>query len=180
MSPDNCETARREALSGSVGSRKPAPRLTVTVRSKHSHPALLRSAVGSTCLSALRSWGCTDVNFDDERACAILTFGTVPGQVKAAVHDVPSSLSVVRSGSRPCENAFPPPRTARNQGRSTSTRPSEHILAVWSLESTRAQPRATLSDLNGHTVCTTAQAPHAWIATRSGLMPTMFITRVRL
>src|SRR5450631_660978 len=35
--------------------------------------------------------------------------------------------------------------------RSTSTRPSEHILAVTTLESIRAQPRAALSDLNGHT-----------------------------
>jgi hypothetical protein len=39
---------------------------------------------------------------------------------------------------------------------------------------------ATLSDLNGHTMRITARALHARIATRSGLMPTMFITRVRL
>jgi hypothetical protein len=50
-------------------------------------------------------------------------------------------------GSMPCENVFPPPETARNQCRSTPIRPSEHIFAVSSLESTRAQPRATLSDL---------------------------------
>src|SRR5450631_591944 len=54
--------------------------------------------------------------------------------------------------------------------RSTSTRPSEHILAVSTLESIRAQPRAALSDLNGHTARTTVHAPHAWIAARSGLM----------
>jgi uncharacterized protein len=35
--------------------------------------------------------------------------------------------------------------------RRASTRPSEHIFAVSSLESIRAQPRAALSDLNGHT-----------------------------
>ena len=43
-----------------------------------------------------------------------------------------------------------------------------------------AQSRATLSDLNGHTARTKAHASHARSATRSGLMPTMFITRVRL
>src|SRR5450631_3468478 len=63
--------------------------------------------------------------------------------------------------------------------RSTSTRPSEHILAVSTLESIRAQPRAALSNLNGHTARTAVQAPHARIAARSGLIPTMFITRVR-
>src|SRR2546425_191437 len=82
--------------------------------------------------------------------------------------------------TRPCENIFSSPKTARNQGRSTPTRPSVHIFSVSSLESTRTQPRATQSDLNGHTARTTARAPHARIATRSGLMPTMFITRVRL
>ena len=48
------------------------------------------------------------------------------------------------------------------------------------LESIRAQHRATLSDLNGHTARTTIRAPHARIAARSGLIPRMFITRVRL
>ena len=86
----------------------------------------------------------------------------------------------VRYGSRPCENVFPPPKTAGNWARSTSTRPSEHIFAVSSLESIRAQPRTMLSDLNGHTARTTVHAPHARIAARSGLIPTMFITRVRL
>src|SRR5271170_3356262 len=65
-------------------------------------------------------------------------------------------------------------------GRSASTRRSEDIFALASPESTRAQARATLSDLNGHTMRITARALHARIATRSGLMPTMFITRVRL
>jgi hypothetical protein len=74
---------------------------------------------------------------------------------------------------------FLPQKTARNEWRSTSTRPLS-IFAVSSLESTLAQPRATLSDLNGHTARTTTHAPHAWIAARSGLIPTMFITRVRL
>src|SRR5882724_13716268 len=86
----------------------------------------------------------------------------------------------VRDGSRLCKNVFPPPKTARKRGRSASTRRSEHIFALSSPESTRAQARATLSDLNGHTMRITARAPHARIATRSGLMPTMFITRVRL
>jgi hypothetical protein len=88
--------------------------------------------------------------------------------------------SSVRYRGRLCKNDFPPPKTARNRGRSASTRRFEHIFAVSSLESTRAQLRATLSDLNGHTMGITARALHARIATRSGLMPTMFITRVRL
>src|SRR5450432_3005578 len=40
----------------------------------------------------------------------------------------------VRSGSRLCKNVFPPPKTARNRGRSASTRRFEHIFAVSSLE----------------------------------------------
>jgi hypothetical protein len=59
-------------------------------------------------------------------------------------------------------------------------RPSEHILAVSSLESIRPQPRAALSDLNGRTTHTAVHAPHAQTAARSGLIPTMFVTRVRL
>src|SRR5260370_15945780 len=47
---------------------------------------------------------------------------------------------------------FLPPKTARNRGRSASTRRSEHIFALSSPESTRAQARAALSDLNGHTM----------------------------
>src|SRR5206468_4369230 len=86
----------------------------------------------------------------------------------------------VRDGSRLCKNVFPPPKTARNQGRSASTRWSEHIFALSGPESTRARARATLSDLNGHTMRMPARALHARIATRSGLMPTMFVTRVRL
>jgi hypothetical protein len=54
------------------------------------------------------------------------------------------------------------------------------FLLYRSLESLRAQPRAMLSDLNGHTARTTVHAPQARIAARSGLIPTMFITRVRL
>src|SRR5205085_12344918 len=57
---------------------------------------------------------------------------------------------------------------------------SEHIFALSSPESTRAQARATLSDLNGHTMRITTRALHARIAIRSGLMPTMFMARVRL
>ena|ERR1700692_3358702 len=53
-------------------------------------------------------------------------------------------------------------------------------FAVSSQESIRAQPRATQNDLNGHTARTTVHAPQARIAARSGLIPTMFITRVRL
>ena len=86
----------------------------------------------------------------------------------------------VRSGSRPSGNVFRPPKSAHNQARWTSTRPSEPIFAVSSQESIRAQPRATQNDLNGHTACTTVHAPQARIAARSGLIPTMFITRVRL
>ena len=52
------------------------------------------------------------------------------------------------------------------------------LYRIWSL--TRAQPRAALSDLNGHTMRVAARALHARIAARSGLMPTMFNTRVRL
>src|SRR5882762_5238344 len=51
---------------------------------------------------------------------------------------------------RLCENVFPPPKTARNRERSASTRRSEQIFALSSPESTRAQARATLSDLNDH------------------------------
>jgi hypothetical protein len=91
-----------------------------------------------------------------------------------------SGCAHVRNGSRLCKSVFPPPKTARNRGRSASTRRSEHIFAVSNPESTRAQARATLSDLNGHTMRITARALHARIAARSGLMPTMFITRVRL
>src|SRR6266481_908051 len=85
-----------------------------------------------------------------------------------------SGYAHVRDGSRLCKNVFPPPKTARNQGRSASTRWSEHIFALSGPESTWAQARATLSDLNGHTMRITARAPYARIATRSGLMPTMF------
>src|SRR5258706_12684113 len=81
---------------------------------------------------------------------------------------------------RLCKNVFPPPKTTRNRGRSASIRRSEHIFALSSPESTRVQARATLSDLKGHTMRITPRALHARIATRSGLMPTMFITRVRL
>src|SRR5258708_21442740 len=77
------------------------------------------------------------------------------------------------------ETFFVPPKTASNRARWTSTRPSEHIFAVSSLESIRAQPRTMLSDLNGHTARTTVHAPQARIAATSGLIPTMFITRVR-
>src|ERR1035441_9166433 len=58
----------------------------------------------------------------------------------------------VRFGSRLCKNVFPSPKTARNRGRSASTRRFEHIFSVSSQESTGAQPRATPSDLNGHTM----------------------------
>src|SRR3984893_18327249 len=61
-----------------------------------------------------------------------------------------------------------------------ATRASEDIFAVSSLESIRAHPRAALSDLNGHTARTAVRAPQARTAARSGLTPTMFITRVRL
>src|SRR5258708_2105162 len=101
-------------------------------------------------------------------------------QVRKGKQSAQSLRLNVRSGSRSCENVFPPPKTPCNQARSTSTRPSEHIFAVSSLESIWAQPRATLSDLNGHTARTTVHAPHARIAARSGLIPRMFITRVRL
>src|SRR5260370_39800844 len=86
----------------------------------------------------------------------------------------------VRLGSRPCENVFPPPKLHATRRDPRRRDPSEHIFAVSSLESIRAQPRATLSDLNGYTASTTVHAPHARIAARSGLIPRMFITRVRL
>ena len=79
-----------------------------------------------------------------------------------------------------CVKTFFVSQNCTQPGRSASTRRFEHIFAVSSLESTRARPRATLSDLNGHTMRITARALHARIATRSVLMPTMFITRVRL
>jgi hypothetical protein len=44
----------------------------------------------------------------------------------------------------------------------------------------RVQPRITLSDLNGHTMHVTGGLLQARIATSSGLLPTMFIARVRL
>jgi hypothetical protein len=57
-------------------------------------------------------------------------------------------------------------------------------LSIFLLYRVWSQPgrnlRLTLSDLNGRTMRITARALHARIATRSGLMPTMFITRVRL
>src|SRR5258705_9903065 len=52
------------------------------------------------------------------------------------------------------------------------------VYRVWSQSGRNLEPM--LSDLNGHMARTTAHAPHARIATRSGLIPTMFITRVRL
>jgi hypothetical protein len=52
------------------------------------------------------------------------------------------------------------------------------LYRVWSQPG--AQPRTTLSDLNGQTIRITARALHARIAAKSGLMPTMFMTRVRL
>src|SRR5258705_12938672 len=61
-----------------------------------------------------------------------------------------SGYAQVRNGSRQCKNVFPPPKTARNRERSASTRRSEQIFALSIPESTRAQARATLSDLNDH------------------------------
>src|SRR6267142_6328411 len=75
-----------------------------------------------------------------------------------------------RLGPRLCKNVFPPPKTARNRGRSASTRRSEDIFALSSPESTRAQARATLSDLNGHTMRITARTLHARIDGRDGLV----------
>src|SRR6266540_71895 len=86
---------------------------------------------------------------------------------KSAAPEGGSRMSALGPGR--VKTLYPPPKTARNQRRSTSTGPSKHIFAVSSLESTRAQPRATLSDLNGHTARTTARAPHARIATRRRL-----------
>jgi len=59
---------------------------------------------------------------------------------------------------------FLSPKTARNRGRSASTRRSEHIFALSIPESTRAQAWAALSDLNHHTMHITARALHARIA----------------
>jgi len=75
---------------------------------------------------------------------------------------------------------FPRPKDCTDRVRSPSTRPFEHVFAVGRLESILAQPRAMLSDRNGDTARATAHGPHARIAARSGLIPTMFITRVRL
>jgi hypothetical protein len=91
-----------------------------------------------------------------------------------------NNLGQVCFGSRPCENVFYFPKL-HTAGREPPGR--DHLsmfLAVSTLKSIRAQRRAALSDLNGRTARTSGQAPHARIAARSGLIPTMFITRVRL
>ena len=77
---------------------------------------------------------------------------------------------------RPCENVFPPPKTP--QPGAIYVDATAIFLLIES--GVRAQPRATLSDLNGHTARTTIHTPHARIAARSGLIPRRFITRVRL
>src|SRR5882757_5956920 len=83
-------------------------------------------------------------------------------------------------GSRPCENVFPSQKL-----HATGDDPRRHdglsiflLYRVWSQSRRYLGP--ALSDLNGHTARTTVHAPQARIAARSGLIPTMFITRVRL
>src|SRR6266436_7099824 len=79
------------------------------------------------------------------------------GDVRCWVNSGKHMLAWSFSGFDPgrVETFFVPPKTASNRARWTSTRPSEPIFAVSSLESIRAQPRAMLSDLNGHTARTT-------------------------
>jgi hypothetical protein len=79
-----------------------------------------------------------------------------------------------------CAKTFFRPQKLHATGDDPRRHDFERIFAVSSLESTRAQARATLSDLNGHTMRITARALHARMAASNGLMPTMFITRVRL
>src|SRR5882757_3625842 len=83
-------------------------------------------------------------------------------------------------GSRPCENVFPSQKL-----HATGDDPRRHdglsiflLYRVWSQSRRYLGP--ALSDLNGHTARTTVHAPQARIAARSGLIPTMFIRRVRL
>src|SRR6478752_363755 len=75
---------------------------------------------------------------------------------------------------------FAYPNNCSSRARRTSKWPAEPIFAASGLESIRVQPRAALSDLNGHTARTTVHALHVRIAARSGLIPRRFITRVRL
>jgi hypothetical protein len=79
-----------------------------------------------------------------------------------------------------CVKTVFPTQNCTHRGLSASTRRSEHIFAWSSQESTWAQAQAMLSDINAHTMRITTRALHARIATRSGLMPTIFMTRVRL
>jgi hypothetical protein len=51
-----------------------------------------------------------------------------------------------------CKTFFPLPKTSRDQGRSASTRWSEHIIALSGPEPTLAHAWGPLSDLNGHTM----------------------------
>src|SRR5258705_13594205 len=91
-----------------------------------------------------------------------------------------SGYAHVRNGSRPCENVFPPPKLHATRRDPRRRDPSEHIFAVSRLESIRAQPRATLSDLNAYTASTTVHAPHARIAARSGFIPPILTPRATL
>src|SRR6516164_11538098 len=93
--------------------------------------------------------------------------------LKCSSRDFPFVTQAVRK-------RFPRPKDCTDRVRSPSTRPFEHVFAVGRLESILAQPRAMLSDRNGDTARATAHGPHSRIAARSGLIPTMFITRVRL
>src|SRR5260370_37767370 len=93
-----------------------------------------------------------------------------------------SDLRAVRSAYDPGRvKTFFLPKKLHATGRDPRRRDRLSIFLVYRVWSQSGRNlELILSDLNGHTAHTTAHAPHARIATRSGLIPRMFITRVRL
>ena len=93
--------------------------------------------------------------------------------------EVEQSVFVVRCGSRPCGNAFHLPKTTAD-GRGPRRRDR---LSIFCGIGSGVNPGTTLSHaerLERSHGARNVTRPQTRIAARNGLIPTMFITRVRL